>query len=211
MEKKAEATTSTDAQPGSNNVDLATVPLPQAQISQPSDFQVAKSVAVPAAVTTVPKLQMLKTYQAPSSVSEANTASPFSRDSIVRNLQEMVKPAVSDPDVARPAQEAELSEKEKSALEFAISMYMAANEFYDGGSLWCRQCDDIFTDISALCRHIHSDKHQLVSSALLLSMHSCRGELRLHDCALSGSVITVIARAVVLFGHAENLAGKLTL
>ena len=79
----------------------------------------------------------------------------------------MVQPAVSVPDVSRATEEIELNEKEKSALEFAISMYMAANEFYDGGSLWCRQCDSIFTDITALCRHIHSDKHQLVSLMLL--------------------------------------------
>jgi len=121
-----------------------------------------------------PKLHMLKTAaeipptsQSLATNAEGNSASPFSRDNIVRSLQEMVQPAVSVPDVSRATEEIELNEKEKSALEFAISMYMAANEFYDGGSLWCRQCDSIFTDITALCRHIHSDKHQLVSLMLL--------------------------------------------
>jgi len=77
-------------------------------------------------------------------------------------------PVASVPEVTRATEEkpsSELGEKEKSALQFAISMYMVANEFYDGGSLWCRQCNDIFLDISALCRHIHSDKHQLVGDA----------------------------------------------
>jgi len=128
----------------------------------------------PAAASMVAhKLHMLKTAEIPPASqllpanSEGNTTSPFSRDNIVRSLEEMVQPAVLVPEVPRPAEEMELNEKEKSALEFAISMYMAANEFYDGGSLWCRQCESIFTDISALCRHIHSDKHQLVSFTVL--------------------------------------------
>lgn len=116
---------------------------------------------------TAPRLQTLKSaVDVPAPYPDAYTsASPFARDNLVSGLEEMVKPAVSVAEVSRVAEEAELSEKEKSALEFAISMYMAANEFYDGGSLWCHKCDNIFTDISALCRHIHSDKHQLVSEA----------------------------------------------
>jgi len=115
--------------------------------------------------------QMLKTppmvlpLQTPVSAPEMHAESKFSRDSIVRSLNEMV----SVPEGSRTAEDLELVEKQRSAFEFAISMYMAATEFYDGGSLWCRQCDCIFTDISALCRHIHSDRHQLVSCTLLLS------------------------------------------
>jgi len=161
-EKKMESVASSDTQTVSNNMG------PAAEVSQ---SQVTKPTTVTA--VTVPKLQMLKTpaiipppppSQPSTSSSDTATSSPFSRDNIVRNLQEMVKPVVvSVLDASRTAEELELNEKERSALEFAISMYMAANEFYDGGSLWCRQCESIFTDISALCRHIHSDKHQLVS------------------------------------------------
>jgi len=122
------------------------------------------TAAVAAGGTADSVQQMLKTPPM-MPASETNTASKFSRDSIVRSLNEMV----SVPDSSRTAEDVELVEKQRSAFEFAISMYMAATEFYDGGSLWCRQCDCIFTDISALCRHIHSDKHQLVSSALLLT------------------------------------------
>jgi len=165
VEKKTETDApSDDAQPVANN------------FGQTPVSEAPKPVAAVAESATVPKLQALKTsaFHTSSTVSEVNATSPFSRDNIVRNLQEMVQPvaaaAAPVPDAPRTSEEAELNEKEKSALEFAISMYMAANEFYDGGSLWCRQCDDIFTDISALFRHIHSDKHQLVSSVLLLNI-----------------------------------------
>ena len=166
-EKKVESASS-DVKPTDTTIGS------QVQVLQPPIVRVTKPVAVAAGSMTAPTLQMLKTSaasQLSAASSEANSASTFSRDSIVRNLQEMVKPAASE--ISRTLEEVELNEKEKSALEFAISMYMAANEFYDGGSLWCRQCDSIFTDISAMCRHIHSDKHQLVSFTLLQSAVDC--------------------------------------
>ena len=146
LRKKAE----TDMTPASNNMG----PSSGLQAAKPAAFLTGSMAAAELQLPT-PASQSL-----PAS-SEASTTSPFSRDNIVRNLQEMVKPAVCQ-DV-RTVEDIELNEKQKSALQFAISMYMAANEFYDGGSLWCRQCDSIFPDILALCRHIHSDKHQLVS------------------------------------------------
>lgn len=115
---------------------------------------------------------MLKTRQlvpAPQTSvvnAEVDPASKFNRDSFMRSLNEMVSVQNS----SRTVEDIQMVEKQRSAFEFAISMYMAATEFYDGGSLWCRQCDCIFTDISSLCRHIHSDKHQLVSYALLSSV-----------------------------------------
>ena len=168
-EKKVENATSSSAQPMPNNSGPATGP----QTDKPQSFNTAAINLAAGMKKPVPRLMELKFAQPAASSSEPSTGSTFSRDSIVRNLQEMVKPAaaVSVPEGSRSAEDvpvpAELNEKEKSALEFAISMYMAANEFYDGGSLWCRQCDNIFTDISALCRHVHSDRHQLVSSSLL--------------------------------------------
>ena len=165
-----------DVRPPSNNLGPATGSL--AEISLSSTVSLSKPVTAAAGGMMAPKLQMLKASPAVAASqplatsSEAGTPSTFSRDNIVRNLQEMVKPAAPIPDVSVAAEDVELNDKEKSALEFAISMYMAANEFYDGGSLWCRQCDSIFTDISALCRHIHSDRHQLVSFLLLQNNES---------------------------------------
>ena len=169
------------AQLVSNNV----IPVVDSQTTAKSVAESLPPPTVPAAegtTTTVPRLQMLKTpFILPAPQPQPSSSGPeainatFSRDSIIRNLQEMVKPPPPAADVPRAAEETQpelLGEKEKSALQFAISMYMAANEFYDGGSLWCRQCNDIFLDISALCRHIHSDKHQLVSDAALL-LNSC--------------------------------------
>ena len=67
--------------------------------------------------------------------------------------------AVKKPNILQDIYE----EKQRSAFELAISMYLSANEYYDGGNLWCRLCQRLFTDIPELCRHIHSDQHQLVS------------------------------------------------
>ena len=161
--RTAESAALPDVKPASSTF----VPVADSQVGMP---QVGRPEAVVAGSAAESVQQMLKTppvvpaSQTLVSSSAAYAASKFSRDSIVRSLNEMV----SVPDGSRSAEDVELVEKQRSAFEFAISMYMAATEFYDGGSLWCRQCDCIFTDVSALCRHIHSDKHQLVSSALLL-------------------------------------------
>lgn len=56
-----------------------------------------------------------------------------------------------------------MDERKKCALDMAISMYIRAEDYYDGGNLWCRKCNLVFTDILALCQHLHSDQHQTVS------------------------------------------------
>jgi len=56
-----------------------------------------------------------------------------------------------------------MDEKKKWALDMAISMYIRAEDYYDGGNLWCRKCNLVFADISALCQHLHCDQHQTVS------------------------------------------------
>jgi hypothetical protein len=100
---------------------------------------------------------------------EKSGSSAFSRENILNSLQQMVKSSSTDCDAAAQGRDNSdikvnaMKEKQTSALELAVAMYMAANEFYDGGYLWCRSCDRIFGDISALCRHVHSDQHQLVS------------------------------------------------
>ena len=158
MEKKVESAASFGVQPVSEN----SAPAVGHQTKTPSVYMPGSTEAA-----LPQKLESPGTAQAAvrplTSGHETTPTFTFSRDSIVRSLQNMV----SVPDSSRTMEDVELVEKQKSAFELAISMYMAATEFYDGGSLWCRQCDCIFTDISALCRHIHSDKHQLVSSATL--------------------------------------------
>lgn len=56
-----------------------------------------------------------------------------------------------------------MDEKKKWALDMAVNMYIRAEDYYDGGNLWCRKCNLMFTDILALCQHLHSDQHQTVS------------------------------------------------
>lgn len=60
-----------------------------------------------------------------------------------------------------------LDEKRKHALELAINMYIRAEDYYDGGNIWCRKCDLVFPDMSMLCHHLHSDHHQQVSACIL--------------------------------------------
>jgi len=131
-----------------------------------------------AALTSMPPAVVTMTTTTSAemrSMERESSSSSFSRDSIVRSLQEMVKPAITA--MGEPGggnvlmkEDTELTEKQRSALEFAISMYMVASEFYDGGSLWCRLCDGIFGDMSSLCRHLHSDQHQLVRSMVLVGL-----------------------------------------
>ena len=51
-------------------------------------------------------------------------------------------------------------EKEKIALEMAITMYMSADEYYDAGNQWCKKCNVLLADLGDLCQHLHSDSHQ---------------------------------------------------
>lgn len=62
------------------------------------------------------------------------------------------------------AQKAE--DKEKKALEMALSMYVGASEYYNGTNIWCQKCDVIFSDVFGLCQHLHSEMHQSVSGCL---------------------------------------------
>jgi len=103
---------------------------------------------------------------------EKGGLSTFSRENLICSLQQMVKSTEDGTSSGKEKNEpisSAMKEKQTSALELAIAMYLAANEFYDGGNLWCRLCDGIFDDISGLCRHIHSDQHQLVSVWMLLN------------------------------------------
>lgn len=169
-EKKAESAPVSDVKPAQSTSAPAAMP----QVAKPA--AVVASNAAADSVQKVPKTPpAVPASQASASVSENPTDSTFSRDSIARSLNEMV----SVPVTSRTAEDLELVEKQRSAFEFAISMYLAATEFYDGGSLWCRQCDCIFSDITALCRHIHSDKHQLVSFTLLTMYELIAGIIRI--------------------------------
>lgn len=54
-------------------------------------------------------------------------------------------------------------DKEKKALELALSMYLAASEYYNGTNVWCQKCGFVFDDVHGLCQHLHSEQHQIVS------------------------------------------------
>lgn len=53
-------------------------------------------------------------------------------------------------------------DKERKALELALSMYLAASEYYNGTNVWCQKCGIVFDDVHSLCQHLHSEKHQIV-------------------------------------------------
>ena len=73
------------------------------------------------------------------------------------------KPEVKKPDEQKKNEVGKLDEeKQRLAFEYAISMYVKATDYYDGGSLWCNKCDLVFGNMVALCRHLHSDQHQVV-------------------------------------------------
>jgi len=183
--KTAESTASADAADVKVKSSVPSLmPINTGPVTQPEPPQstVTKAPNQPAAglgKVATPETKVCPSVPPPQTTmtqpQEASTpGSAFSRENIVRNLEEMVTNAAPDI-VPKPAGDSELFEKEKSAFELAISLYMAAQEFCDGGSLWCRQCDTISADISSLCRHIHSDKHHLVSCVLIILrvMFSC--------------------------------------
>ena len=139
-------------------------PVKPVEKQNPQPVQAKSSSSVSSSVVNQPA-------EAPRNITSVNTervtsSLSFTRENIINSLQQMVQSTVGEADAALVKDEPsiyKIKEKQTSALELAIAMYLAANQFYDGGSLWCRSCDRIFGDIPALCRHIHSDQHQLVS------------------------------------------------
>ena len=86
------------------------------------------------------------------------------------------KPEVKKPDEQKKVEVGKLDEKQRLAFEYAISMYVKATDYYDGGSLWCNKCNLVFGNMVALCRHLHSDQHQVVCSFLCFYIyiyHTC--------------------------------------
>jgi len=58
------------------------------------------------------------------------------------------------------------AETDRLAIEKEISTYMKAESYYDAGTEWCKKCNCVLTSVGDLCRHLHSDAHQRVSSGV---------------------------------------------
>lgn len=48
-------------------------------------------------------------------------------------------------------------------IKFATSLYLKAENFYDGGNLWCQSCNTLHKNIYEFSQHLHSQDHIKVS------------------------------------------------
>ena len=48
-------------------------------------------------------------------------------------------------------------------IKFATSLYLKAENFYDGGNLWCQLCNTLHKNVHEFSQHLHSQDHIKVS------------------------------------------------